>query len=397
METTAAFTGLECRESGRTFDADEVTHRCPDCDGALDPAYDYERIDLDRETLAGRPFDSLWRYEELLPVPRESAVTMDEGTTPLVDCPRLAAELGVGQVLIKDDGRNPTGTATDRGQTVAVTAATQHGTTDVALASTGNAGQAAAAYAGRAGLDAHVYLPARSGFTNKAMVNVHGGDMNVVGGRIDDAVAASEEGLAEHDDWYSLQPFTTPYRHEGNKTIYYELVEQLGWTVPDAICYPTGNGAGLVGMYKGATEFRELGLTDAIPAFYATQAAGCAPIVEAVENDRDEHAPVENPDTICGGIEIPDPGASPWILEAIRESDGGAVATEDPDILDAAVQVAQHEGLEMAPSCAAAASGAWELAERGTFEGDETIVILNTGTGNKEADVLRSHLMSQGI
>ncbi|WP_306052406.1 threonine synthase [Natronococcus wangiae] len=397
METTAAFVGLECVDCGSTVGAGAEGHRCPDCGGILDPSYDYDAIDLDRETIASRPFDSLWRYEELLPFTRESAVTMDEGATPLVDCPKLADELGVERVLVKDEGRNPTGTFKDRGQTLAVTAAVQHGATDVALASAGNAGQAAAAYAGRAGLESHVYLPSRSGFTNKAMVNVHGGDMNVVGGRIGEAGAAFEEGLAEHDDWYPLQTFVTPYRHEGKKTMFYEIVEQLEWEVPDAISYPTGGGVGLVGMYKAATEFRELGLTDELPAFYAAQASGCAPIVEAFEAGGDVHEPVENPDTICGGIEIPDPGASPWILEALRETDGGAVATDDSEILDAAIQVAQHEGLEMAPTCAAAASGVWELAERGEFDGDETVVILNTGAGNKEADVLRSHLMSQGI
>ena len=397
METTAAFTGLECRDCGSTHDAQAATHECPDCEGTLDPTYDYDAIDLDRESLSARPFDSMWRYEELLPFTRESAVTMDEGTTPLVDCPVLADELGVERVLIKDEGRNPTGTFKDRGQTVAVTAAKHHGATDVALASAGNAGQAAAAYAGRADLDSHVYLPARSGFTNKAMVNVHGGDMNVVGGRIGDAGAAFAEGLDEHDDWYPLQTFVTPYRHEGKKTMYYELIEQLEWDVPDAIYYPTGGGVGLIGMYKAAREYRNFGLTESLPSFYAAQATGCSPIVEAFENDRDEHEPVENPDTICGGIEIPDPGESAWILEAIRETDGGAVATDDPAILEAAVQVAQREGLEMAPTCAAAVSGAWAHADRGAFDGDETIVILNTGTGNKEADVLRSHLMSQGV
>ncbi|TYL39160.1 threonine synthase [Natronococcus pandeyae] len=397
METTDAFVGLECVDCGSTVDADVEGHQCPDCGGILDPNYDYDAVDLDRESLASRPFDSMWRYEELLPFTRESAVTMDEGTTPLVDCPKLADEMGVERVLIKDEGRNPTGTFKDRGQTLAVTAAVQHGATDVALASAGNAGQAAAAYAGRAGLESHVYLPSRSGFTNKAMVNVHGGDMNVVGGRIGDAGAAFEEGLAEHDDWYPLQTFVTPYRHEGKKTMFYEIAEQLEWELPDVISYPTGGGVGLVGMYKAAREFRELGLTDDLPAFYAAQATGCAPVVEAFEKGRDVHEPVENPDTICGGIEIPDPGASPWILEALRETDGGAVATDDTEILDAAIQVAQHEGLEMAPTCAAAASGVWELSERGEFDGDETVVIVNTGTGNKEADVLRSHLMSQGI
>ncbi|WP_226480193.1 threonine synthase [Natrinema amylolyticum] len=396
MEPTDAFAGLECVDCGATVDAAE-THRCPDCGGSLDPSYDYDAIDLDRETLAARPFDSQWRYAELLPFARESAVTTNEGATALVDCPDLAAELGVEHVLIKDEGRNPTGSVTDRGASVAVTAAAAHGASDIALPSPGNGGQAAAAYAARAGLESHAYLPSRSGFTNKAMVNVHGGDMNVVGGRYGDAVGAFEEGLAEHDDWYSLRAFETPYRHEGAKTLFYELVEQLEWTVPDVVAYPTGAGTGLVGLAKAAREFRQLGLTDELPALYAAQAAGCAPIVEAVDDGRDEHEPVEHPDTICGELEIPDPTASPRVLEAIRESDGGAVATEDPDILESAARVAQAEGLELIPSAAAAASGAWELAEHGAFDGSETVVIVNTGAGNKEADVLRSHLMSQGV
>ncbi|USZ70290.1 threonine synthase [Natronosalvus halobius] len=397
MDTTDAFVGLECIDCGASFDAETGTHRCPDCDGILDPTYDYDAVDLDRETLEARPFDSMWRYEELLPFTRASAVTMDEGATPLVECEKLADELGVGRVLIKDEGRNPTGTFKDRGQTLAMTAANQHGASDVALASAGNAGQAAAAYAGRADIDSHVFLPSRAGFTTKAMVNVHGGDMTVVGGRIGDAGAAYADAMAEHDDWYSVKTFVTPYRHEGKKTMLYEIVEQLQWEVPDAIVYPTGGGVGLVGMYKAAEEFRDLGLIDDVPALYAAQATGCQPIVEAFENGRERHDPVEYPDTICGGIEIPDPGASPWILEALRESDGGAVATDDDEILEAAVAVAKGEGLEMAPTCAAAASGAWELGERGAFDDDATVVILNTGAGNKDADVLRSHLMGQGV
>ncbi|WP_254524803.1 threonine synthase [Natrinema caseinilyticum] len=397
METTDAFAGLECVDCGAVVDAFEESHRCPDCGGSLESTYEYDAIDIDREALADRPFDSQWRYAELLPFSRESAVSTSEGATPLVECPQLADELGVGRVLLKDEGRNSTGTSKDRGASVAVTAAARSGATDVALPSTGNGGQAVAAYAGRAGLDAHVYLPSRSGFTNKAMVNVHGGDMNVVGGRFDAAVGAFEEGLAEHDDWYSLRASETPYRHEGAKTVFYEIVEQLEWAVPDVIVSPTGAGTGIVGLAKGATEFRELGLIDDLPALYVAQASGCAPIVTAFDDDRDDHDPVEHPDTICGELEIPDPGASSRVLEAIRRTDGGAVATDDPDVLEAAVRVAQATGLEMIPSAAAAASGAWELAERGAFAGDETVVIVNTGAGNKEADVLRSHLMGQGV
>ena len=397
METTDAFIGLECLDCASVVDAEEETHRCPDCRGMLDPTYDYDAVSLERETLESRPFDSLWRYEELLPFPREVAVTMDEGATPLVECERLANELGVARVFLKDDGRNPTGTLADRSQTVAVTAATQHGATDVSLASAGSSGQSAAAYAGRAALDSHVFVPARSGFASKAMVNVHGGDMTVVGGRIGEADAAYEEAAREHEEWYSLQSFVTPYRHEGAKTALYEIVESLEWAVPDAVVTATGRGVGLVGMHKGARELSELGLVDDVPAFYAAQATDCAPIVEAFEAGGETHEPVEYPDTICGEIEIPDPEGSPRVLEAIRESGGGAVATDDGDILEAAVAVAKGEGLEMTPSSAGAASGVWELAERGEFDGDETVVIVNTGAGNKEADVLRSHLMGQGI
>ncbi len=397
MDTTEAFVGLECLDCGETFDAETATHRCPDCGGILDPTYDYDAVELDRDTLAERPFETMWRYEELLPFTRDAAVTMDEGATQLVECPALADELGVGRVLLKDEGRNPTGTFKDRGQTVAVTAAAQHEAEDVALASAGNAGQAASAYAARAGLDSHVFLPSRAGFTNKAMVNVHGGDMTVVGGRIGDAGAAYDDAMADNDDWYSLQTFQTPYRHEGKKTMLYEIVEQEDWTVPDAVVYPTGGGVGLVGMHKGAKELRDLGLTDELPAMYAAQSAGCAPIVDAFERGLDRHEPTETPDTICGGIEIPDPGASPLILDALRESGGGAVATDDSEILESAIAVAQNEGLEMGATCAAAASGAWELSERGEFDEDDTVVLLNTGAGNKDDDILRSHLMGQGV
>jgi threonine synthase len=397
MDTTEAFVGLECVDCGETFDAETATHHCPDCGGVLDPAYDYDAVELDRGTLDDRPFETMWRYEELLPFTRDAAVTKDEGATQLVECPAIADELGVGRVLLKDEGRNPTGTFKDRGQTVAVTAAVQHGAEDVALASAGNAGQAASAYAARGGLDSHVFLPSRAGFTNKAMVNVHGGDMTVVGGRIGDAGAAYEDAMANNDDWYSLQTFETPYRHEGKKTMLYEIVEQEEWTVPDAVVYPTGGGVGLVGMHKGATELRDLGLIDELPAMYAAQSAGCAPIVDAFERGLDRHEPVETPDTICGGIEIPDPGASPLILDALRESGGGAVATDDSEILESAIAVAQNEGLEMGATCAAAASGAWALSERGEFDDDDTVVLLNTGAGNKDDDILRSHLMGQGV
>ncbi|WP_277554854.1 threonine synthase [Halobaculum limi] len=397
MRTTEAFDALRCIDCGAHHDPAEVTHACPDCGGITDPEYDLDAVDVSRETFESRPFDSLWRYEELLPFPREVAVSMGEGATPLVECPTLADRMGVGAVYIKDEGRNPTGTFKDRGQTGAVTAAVEHGAEAIALNSAGNAGQAAAAYAARAGLDSHVFLPDRAGFTQKAMTEVHGGDLQIAKGEITDAGAEYADAMADGNEgategWYSTKTFVTPYRHDVKKTMAFETIEQLDWNVPDAVVYPTGGGVGLIGMHKAATEFEALGLTDGLPGMYAAQAEGCAPVVRAYEEGAERHEAWEDITTACNGIAVPDPGASPWILDAIEESGGGAVATSDEAILDAAIEVARTEGIEVGATCASAVSGAFELAARGELGADDTVVLLNTGAGNKDVDTLRSHL-----
>ena len=399
MQTSDAFTALTCVDCDESHDPSEVTHRCPDCGGILDPTYDLDRIQLTPEGVAARPFDSMWRYADLLPFPREAAVSLGEGATPLIDCPRLAAELGVGDLYIKDEGRNPTGTFKDRGQSAAVTAASQHGADRIALNSAGNAGQAAAAYAARAGIDATVYLPDRAGFTQRAMTEIHGADLQIAEGEITDAgdaygEAMADGGVGHREGWYSTKTFVTPYRHDGKKTMGHELLEQSGFTAPDAVVYPTGGGVGLVGVHKAAKEFRELGLTDELPGLYAAQAEGCDPIVDAWESGADRHEAVPNEEisTACNGIAVPDPGASPLVLDALAESGGGAVATPDRAILDGAITVAQTEGVEVGATCAAAVSGAAELARQGELGADDTVVLLNTGAGNKDVDTLRAHL-----
>ncbi|QSG11143.1 Threonine synthase and cysteate synthase [Halapricum desulfuricans] len=395
METTAACRGLRCTDCGARHDL-ETTRRCPDCGGVLEVTYDHSTVDLDREALPAQPFDGLGRYADVLPFPRETLVTLGEGTTPLVDAPGWARRLGVERVLIKDEGANPTGSIADRGAALAVTAAKQHGATTVALPSTGNAAQATSAYAARAGLDAEVFVPSRAGFDAKAMTNVHGGELSVVGGRFDDAVTAFEDARSG-TSWYSLAAFETPYRQEGAKTTLYEIAERLDWGGPDHVVHPTGSGVGLVGLARAASELDDLGWIDAVPALHAVQPDGCGPIAEAFENDRTEHEPVEHPDTICGGLEIADPPASRLVLEAVRESGGSALARPDSSILEAAVEVAQTAGVEVGTAGGAAASGAVELAERGVFDEDETVVLVNPAAGNRESDVLRSHLMSKGI
>jgi threonine synthase len=393
METTAAFEGLECTATGERFDPTTSHH--PE-GGVLDPVYDYDAVTVDRSAM-GRPAG----YADLLPFPRERVVSLGEGTTPLVEAPRLAEELEVGRVLIKDEGVNPTGTFKDRGLSLAVTAAREHGASEVALASTGNSAQSAAAYAARAGLDLQAFVPSRSTFANKAMVNVHGGDMRVVEGRLGEAREAFADALAGHGPdseapWHSLEPFDSPYRHEGKKPIMYELLAALGFDAPAAVVYPFEGGAGLYGLYKAARECRELGLLEdgQLPALYAAQSEGCAPLVEAFEAGRSETEPWAVPDTVCGGLEIADPTGSELALEALRATDGGAVAVDDDDILESAVAVNGREGVEAGVSAGAAPAAAWALAEK--FGPEDTLVLVNTTAGGKDADLLRSHLMGQG-
>ncbi|RRJ31676.1 threonine synthase [Halocatena pleomorpha] len=388
MKTTPTFAGLRCPETDERFDATTSHH--PD-GKPLDSAYEYDAIELSRAEIERRQFGP-GKYEELLPIPADARVSLGEGGTPLVDCPSLAEELGVGRVVIKDESANPTGTIADRASALAVSAARQHGANDVALSTPGDSGQSVAAYAARAGITSHVFVPSRASFLTKAMINVHGGDMNVVGGRLDDA---NEAFHASDEDWYSLQPFETPYRHEGMKPVVYELLEQLEWQVPDAVFCPFVGGGPIVGMAKAARELRELGVTDSLPAVYAAQSTACAPIVEAFESGADAHEPWDVPDTVCGALERPDPNGSALVLDALRETGGGAVASSDDTLLESAVTVASHEGIGVSVATGAAASAAWELRER--FDEDDTVVLINTASAEKDADLLRSHLMGQGI
>lgn len=388
MDTADAFVGLDCTATGDRYPPTHVGRG--DADAPLDPAYDLDAVDPD--SLPTDP-DSMWAYDALLPVPATRAVSAAEGGTPSLDAPDLAADLGVGAVRLKDEGRNPTGTVLDRGLSVAVTMAEAHGAELLALAAPGNAGQSAAAYAGRIGVDCYAYLPSRAPFPNKAMVNVHAADMRVIGGRYPDALAALDELARE---WYSLQEFTTPYRHDGAKTLAYEVAAEGGWTAPDAVVLAVATGEVIAGVERGFRDLADLGLIDRVPRLYAVQAEGCAPVVDAVDGDDPVEA-VEHPDTICGELELPDPAGGEMAHDAVDATDGDAVAVPDDDLLESAVTLTQRLGTEVGATGGAAAAGAWTLADRDAFDDDETVVIVNADAGVKTADVLRSHLMSQGV
>ncbi|WP_248897367.1 pyridoxal-phosphate dependent enzyme [Haloplanus halobius] len=390
MALSATLLGLDCTATGERYAPDHTGRS--DAGAPLTPVYDRDAVDAG--ALPTDP-DSMWAYDALLPVDAADAVSAVEGATPLLDAPELAADLGVGDLLLKDEGRNPTGTVFDRGLSTAVTMAARHGTDLLALAAPGDAGQSAAAYAGRIDTDCYVYLPSRAPFPNKAMVNVHGADMRVIGGRYADALDALESSLER--DWYSLQAFTTPYRHDGYKTLAYEVAAERDWTAPDAAVIAVGTGEILVGIAQGFRDLQALGLTDHVPRLYAVQPDGCAPIVEAHRRGDGSIESIDHPDTICGELELPAPAGGALALDAIESSDGGAVAVADENVLESAVTLTQRLGTEVGVVGGAAAAGSWALAEDGAFGADETVLVVNADAGVKTADVLRSHLMGQGV
>jgi len=393
-----AFVGLACTDCGATLaveDADLETIAgagpCPDCGAPRTPEYDLDAVDPDAVSAGLRA----WDREAVLPFDADAVLSAAEGGTPSVDAPRVADELGLAGVAIKDEARNPTGSVLDRGLSAAVTAADAADADLVACASPGNAGQSMAAYTGQVDLRSYAFVPTRSPFSNKAMVNVHGGEMKVVPGRLGDAVDALAEQL--QSDYVDLGAFATPFRHDGLKTVAYELLADRGWDVPDAVVVPAGTGELVVGVVDGLRESVELGLIDELPPVYAVQAAGCAPIAAAWQAGKTETEPWETPDTIVGELEVADPPGGALALAAVAETGGEVLTVEDADALESAVAVASTETVEVGLAGGVAAAGLWALAEDGPLSATDEAVVVNTEAATKAPDVLRSHLMGQGV
>jgi threonine synthase len=308
--TDSSLSHFECMFTGETYDTDFTDF--PVEGQLLDPQYDYDELDITRETWEGR-HGSVWKYREVLPIyDTNHIVSLGEGETPLIASDRLAEAIGVGSPLLKDEGQNPTNTFKDRGASASLSGALQQGVDEVAIATAGNAGQAASAYAAHAGVDCHVFVNHQAGEIQKHMTEAHGAEIHLLDGKLPEAGATFMEDLEENDR-YSVATFHTPFRHEGKKTMGLELFGQLDWTTPDHIVYPTGGGVGLVGIWKAYQELLELGWLDdeSTPALHVAQSSGNAPLVRALESGADVHTVWENPDSIARGVEVPDPGASP--------------------------------------------------------------------------------------
>ncbi len=383
-------THLECTKCGRRYEAGRVYTVC-----GADGAPLYARYDLARAALDMRPGQlalrepTMWRYREVLPVgDPEQRVTLGEGFTPLVPAPRLGARLGLPKLLLKEEGGNPTGSFKARGLAMAVSMAKALGATDVCLPSAGNAGSALAAYAARAGLTAHVFLPRDSARLFVMETEAYGAQVVLVDGLISDAGRLCAEQAKQHG-WYECATLKEPYRIEGKKTMGYEIAEQLDWTLPDAILYPTGGGTGLVGMWKAFAELLEMGFVRSPrPRMYAVQAEGCAPIVKAFQEGREDAPFWEGATTHAHGLRVPKALGDFLILRALRESHGAAIAVSEAEILQGVKDGAAAEGIFMAPEGGACVAAARKLKISGHLSPDDNVVLFDTGTGFKYVENL---------
>ena len=384
-------TNLECTYCGIELSADEPHRTCPDCGKVLYPRYDLQSASaaLKREDLKERP-PNMWRYFEVMPVLDEAnVVTLGEGFTPIFKTNRLATDTGCSSLYIKDEGLNPTASFKARGLGAAVSKAKELGITRLTMPSAGNAAGAMTAYAAKTGMEAYVFMPKDAPEANRVEVEISGANLELVDGYITDAGRISAQ-RAEELGLFDVSTLREPYRVEGKKTMGYEIAEQMGWTLPDVILYPTGGGTGIVGMWKAFSEMEAMGWIDGKrPKMFAVQSEGCAPIVRAFNEGTEFAEPWENPDTLAAGIRVPAAIGDYLILQSLRESGGGAITVSEAEILSDLRAVASLEGMFICPEGAAIVAALRKLLADGTLSPDESILLLNTGSGLKYLDMIR--------
>jgi threonine synthase len=378
-------THLDCTRCERRYPPGQVLNLC-ECGAPLFARYDLERAahDMRPGHLALRE-PSLWRYREVLPVEDpDDRVSLGEGFTPLLAAPQLGAAVGLPRLFIKDEGGNPTGSFKARGLALAVSMAKALGAKEVCLPSAGNAGSALAAYAARGGLKAHVFVPRDIARLFLMETAAYGAHVETVDGLITDAGKVCAQ-LAKEHGWYECATLKEPYRVEGKKTMGYELAEQMGWKLPDAILYPTGGGTGLIGMWKAFSELEQMGFLPSgdRPRMYAVQAEGCAPIVKAFEEGRDDAPMWEGATTVAHGIRVPKAIGDFLMLKAMRESHGAGIRVSDPELVQGVKDASAFEGLFVCPEGGACAAALRKLKASGHLSADDVVVVFNTGTGFK--------------
>jgi len=375
------FSHLECAKCGDSLDRGGGASLCPRCGGPLFARY--RGKPLERDSAAGRP-RTIWRWHEMMPVEDpENIVSLGEGGAPLLTAARLGRTAGFSDLWIKDEGNNPTGSFKARGLSAAVSKAREQGRTKIALPTAGNAGGAAAAYAAKAGMECHVFMPEDTPPVFRLECERYGAKVTLVPGLID-ACGRIVAERSPREGWHDVSTLKEPYRVEGKKTMGYELAEDFGWELPDAILYPTGGGTGLIGMWKAFEEMEELKwIGPRRPRMIAVQAAGCAPIPRAFAEGKPVSEKWENAQTYASGLRVPKAFADFLILRDIRASRGDAVAVTDEQMRRAADEIGAAEGLFVCPEGAAVWAAAKDLASEGKLDPSSRVVLFNTGTGFK--------------
>jgi len=374
---------LECSacDPVRTRDADGFPAVCEICGAPYLVRYASFPAP-ETKSLLRRQRWTMWRYDMWLPLADgEHPITLGEGGTPLLRVERIASRHGFDKLWVKDESTNPTGSFKARGLAAAVTRAVFAGARQFVVPTAGNAGIALAAYATRAGVEARVYAPRTTPRTILDQIRAFGGDLMLIDGHIGDCGIAARLHAA-NTGAIDVSTLREPYRIEGKKTLGLELAEQLGWTLPDAIIYPTGGGTGLIGMWKAFQELRQSGwLRGPLPRMFSVQASGCAPVVQAFDANAERCTPWPDPETVAAGLCVPSPLGDRLMLRALRESGGGAVAVSDEALVAAARELQVTEGIDASPEGGAALAGAVELKRRGTLRPEESVVLFNTGAG----------------
>jgi threonine synthase len=375
-------THLSCTRCGATYGVGPLLNVCTKagCAGSLFAEYDLKPFSRSGD---GRPA-GMWRFHEVMPA-RSAAeiVTLGEGGTPLLKADRLGAAHGMPDLWIKEEAGNPTGSFKARGLGAAVTMAKALGAKKIALPTAGNAGGAAAAYAAKAGLECHVFMPKDTPKVFRIECEAYGAKVGLVDGLIDDCGRIVGE-RKDAEGWFDVSTLKEPYRVEGKKTMGYEIAEQLGWTLPDVVVYPTGGGTGLIGMWKAFDEMEKLGwIGSRRPRMVSVQAEGCAPIPRAVAEGKDVSERFENAHTYASGLRVPKAYADYLILKILHASKGEAVTVTDDEMRRGVVELASHEGLFAAPEGGAAWEAVKKLVAQGKVGAGERIVVFDTGTGYK--------------
>ncbi len=387
---TTSFTyirNLTCSDCGKEYASDAINTYCPDCQAPLLANYDLAQLRqiLKPAQIAARP-RGMWRWHELLPVQRQSnCVTLGEGDSALLKLPHFSQRFGIPNLLLKDESNNPSGSFKARGISAAISKAKELGVTKVIIPATGYAGQTLAVYAARAGMQCCIFAPKTSPAAALEESRLAGAEIVLVDGLISEAAGLAGE-KARAEGWFDLSTFKEPYRLEGKKIIGYELAEALNWTLPDVIIYPTGGGAGLVGLWKAFDELEALGWlkTTKRPRLVAVQAKGCAPIVKAARNHASFCDFWTNGRTIASGLCAPKSFADQLILRDLYESQGTAVAVSDEAILSTQRLLSEADGIFPSLEGAATLAALIKLIQQKWIQPAEQVVLFNTGAGLKD-------------